>query len=118
MAICGETGCEDDAAISPSVTPARKVVVVIRDHFFSPFAATIEMGDTLEWVNLGSSPHTVTSGSDCVDAALWPSQLLRPGSTQFIVAGPGGIDTTGVIQYYCEQHCINTFMRGSVIISR
>jgi len=117
MVVCGSTGCSDDSTSGPQVRSTRRVVVVIRDHFFSPLAVTIANGDTLEWVNLGSSPHTVTSGLGCVDAKLWTSQLLRPGDIQFIVAGADGVDTTGVIQYFCVQHCVSTQMRGAVIIN-
>jgi plastocyanin len=78
--------------------------VSIQDFFFDPDNVTINRGDTIEWVNEGGNPHTVTWSS--VD------QVLRPGqrfSHQF--------DQAGTINYRCRFHASSHQMAGTVVVN-
>ena len=100
---------------------------------FFPAVARIEMGDTVEWVNEGFTPHTVTFGappaglppdpfawgriapSDTFDGTgFWNSGIIGqpyPDGTSFSMT----FSTEGTFNYYCVLH-ESQGMRGTVIV--
>jgi plastocyanin len=86
------------------VQPTPKMwSVAIEDFYFEPADAAIQPGDTIMWVNEGSTPHTVTS-----DDGQFDSEVLNPGES-FMFTFP----EAGTITYHCEIH---PSMTGSVTV--
>jgi plastocyanin len=84
--------------------PAAMVEQNISDINSWGFAATVPVGGTLTWSNLGSQAHTVTAADGSFD-----SGLVAPGSTASIE-----FDTPGVFSYTCSPH---PWMKGIVVVS-
>lgn len=75
------------------VIHAATVVVEMRNNFFLPADVTINVGDTVTWVQRGSNHDTVSYDG------LWASELLRLNQTfSFTFNSPGDF------QYYCTPH--------------
>jgi plastocyanin len=77
--------------------------VDIIDFAFAPEEMTIHVGDTINWTNTGSAPHTSTS-----DSAMWDSGSLSTGDEfSFTFNAPG------TYTYHCEIH---TAMTGTITV--
>ena len=73
---------------------AADTTVSMTDNAFGPATITINVGDTVTWVNNGEHDHTATA-----DDRSWDSGELAPGgsfSHTFTTAGTFG--------YFCELH--------------
>lgn len=90
----------------PSAVRAAEVIVQLGDFYFDPSVVTIDVGDTVTWINGGSLDHDV---------------VARDGS----FSAPGGFDTyshtftaPGTYEYYCTPHGAfhNFGMFGTVIV--
>jgi hypothetical protein len=57
------------------------VEITVNDSGFQPSSQTINVGDTVRWVNKGSSLHSVTSGANGISSGNFDSGLLNPGVT-------------------------------------
>ena len=55
-------------------TQAATLTVNMGDNFFSPLVTSINVGDTVHWVNQGFNPHSTTSNT-----GLWDSDDNFPG---------------------------------------
>ena len=111
--------CEDDSRTPVEVRPestATKRVVLMRDSFFSPKDIVIEYGDTVVWFSAGGVSHTSTSGTGCTSDGLWGSPFLVAGESYSVVFDSTGVDSVGVIPYYCIPHCFIN-MTGTVTIN-
>lgn len=87
--------------ISFPVTAAT-VTVEIRNNFFSPASVTIQVGDTVTWIQRGSNHDTVSNDG------LWSSGLMRLNETfSFTFNNPG------TFRYFCTPHR-NAGMLGTV----
>lgn len=76
------------------------VQVAITGSGFEPLDVTIELGQTVEWVNEGAVVHTASATSDHPDGgARFESGELRPGE-KFRFRP----DRTGTWEYRCEEH--------------
>ena len=53
---------------------AATLTVNMGDNFFSPLVTSINVGDTVHWVNQGFNPHSTTSNT-----GLWDSDNTFPG---------------------------------------
>jgi plastocyanin len=93
------------------------VMVAIRDFYFEPSQLIIEPGTTVQWVNEGTTQHTVLATSP---AGAFLSGTLNPGESftytfpqRFPRPSPDGttITTPGTYRYLCEIH---PDMKGSV----
>lgn len=97
----------------------QKVATVsIRDFYFEPSQLTIEPGTTVQWVNEGSTQHTVFATSP---AGAFLSGTLNPGESftytfpqHFPKASPDSPTTSGTYRYYCQIH---PDMRASITFS-
>ena len=77
-----------------------KHTVNIRDNRFDPSTITINVGDIVEWVNLGTMIHTATSGSNCQPSGPFNSGNLNPNATFSFT-----FTTAGAVSYFCIPHC-------------
>ncbi|MBM3320089.1 MAG: plastocyanin [Candidatus Eisenbacteria bacterium] len=99
------------AAAGPAL--ADTTTVTTSGTTFVPASITIQLGDTVRWVN-GSLSHTVTSGFGSGDpnaGALFDAPLsgLNP---EFFYAFS---DTAGTYPYFCRPHEIMG-MTGTIIV--
>ena len=107
--------CQDDEMPKQPVddTPVEEqtsYTVEVMDNSFSPESLTISEGDTVIWINKGSSTHTSTSGTDCEPDEIWNSGNLPPEeSFSFVFTSRGTFD------YFCIPHC-EMGMTGSITV--
>jgi plastocyanin len=78
------------------------VRVAIRDNYFDPSDIVVAPGTTVEWVNEGQNPHSVTA-----DNGLFDSGLLYPGESYQVT-----FDGSGTVTYHCSPE-----MTGSVTVA-
>ena len=101
--------------------PTGKAVVRMTDDLtFDPARVVVHTGDTVEWQNTSSMPHTVTA--DAGRAAEGKEVVLPPGATPFdsgkIAAGGSYRHTftmPGTYKYICVPHAAFG-MAGEVIV--
>jgi plastocyanin len=74
--------------------------VQMLDNSFSPSAITVNVGDTVVWINNGLDIHTSTSGTNCQLNNTWNSGNLNPGGTFSFV-----FTSAGSFPYFCIPHC-------------
>ncbi len=55
-------------AVLTAAAPKPALVVHLSDFSFKPASATVNVGDTVEFVNDDSFPHTVTASSGAFDS--------------------------------------------------
>jgi len=96
------------ALTAPVMLRAATTDVGIVDFAYSPANVTINVGDTVHWVNNGSFPHTSTSGVSPTPDGIWDSGLLGSGASYSRT-----FDTAGTFPYFCTLH---TFMTGTVTV--
>ncbi|MSV27080.1 MAG: hypothetical protein EXS75_05680, partial [Nitrosarchaeum sp.] len=78
---------------------------------FSPASITINVGDTVEWKNSDTKPHTITSGSpsDAIPGGVFDSSLIKSGNSfEFTFNESGNYD-------YFDM--IHPWMVGSVSVN-
>jgi plastocyanin len=101
--------------------PTATVIVRMTDDFtFEPARVVVHAGDTVEWQNASSLPHTVTA--DARRAAEGKEVVLPPGAAPFDsgTIAPGGsyrhtFTVPGTYKYICVPH--RAFgMAGEVIV--
>jgi plastocyanin len=102
-------GAQASAATAPG-TPAAmvngkvKIVGNSSSTFaFQPSTVTIQVGQTVGWLNNSVTQHTTTS-----DTGLWDSGPINVGG-HFVVRFP----KAGTFTYHCSIH---PFMTGTVIV--
>lgn len=108
--------CQDDEAPgqdsdnNPMQEEQTTYTVEIIGNSFSPESLSISVGDTVVWINTGSTIHTSTSGSDCDSDGNWDSGSLSPEESFSYVFSTGG-----TFEYFCIPHC-ELGMTGSVTV--
>jgi plastocyanin len=118
LALIAATGCPSHASASQSAnsgktasqseSAAPKVVtVLIRDFKFEPATVTVHEGETVEWKNEDSVPHTATENADGKKPAF-DSGYLQTGAAWRYVA-----QNKGTYNYICTLH---PNMQGTLII--
>lgn len=78
--------------------------VKVENFAFLPKNLVVEIGTTVEWVNLDSVRHTVTS----VEEGMMNSILLSQGETYSYT-----FNEVGEFDYYCVPH---PYMVGTVVV--
>ena len=99
-------GLSGSAGLAP--TRAATNTIEIRNFGFNPPTTTIDVGDTVTWVQRDSTQHTTTSGQNGTPDGIWDSPLLSVNQTfshTFTAAGS--------FPFFCRPH---PFMTGSVIV--
>ena len=89
-------------------TPKHQVDIV--NFAFNPDSLSIDMGDTVLWINKGTVIHTTTSGANGVPDGHWDSGNMAPNDSFKHV-----FDTTGTYPYYCAPH-FSLPMTGRIIV--
>lgn len=105
--------------VTTAGAPRQKAVTVaIRDFYFEPSELIIEPGTTVQWVNEGTTQHTVLATSP---AGAFRSETLYPGEAfkhtfpqRLPKASPDSPTKPGTYEYLCEIH---PSMRASVTFS-
>ena len=70
------------------------------DACFSPASLTINAGDTVEWINVDTAAHTVTSGSPANGpSGAFDSSLIMGGASF-----ENTFDEAGSYDYFCMVH--------------
>ncbi len=114
----GLAACSDNSGgpVSPPPSTDHYHIVQIMDNSFSPKDLTISVGDTVQWVNLGSVQHTSTSGPGCTADGSWNSGLLSHGGTFEVIFDSNHVNRTGTIPYFCIPHCAFG-MKGTIAVN-
>ena len=83
------------AAATEPVTAgqAETIRIIVSKMAFDPPRVTAHTGDTIEWVNSDTLPHTATGRHN-----EWDVMLPLNGSGRFT------LKTAGEIDYYCRLH--------------
>ena len=96
----------------------KVVTVAIHDFYFEPSQLLIEPGTAVQWVNEGTTQHTVLATSP---AGAFRSGTLHPGESfthtfpqRFPKASPDSRTKRGTYEYLCEIH---PWMKASVTFS-
>ena len=94
----------------------KVATVAIRDFYFEPSQLIIEPGTTVQWVNEGTTQHTVLATSP---AGAFLSGTLNPGESftytfpqRFPRRSPDSTVQPGTFRYLCKIH---PQMKGRVI---
>jgi len=75
---------------------------------YVPYKVIVSVGDTVMWENVGSTVHTVTSGTLIEPSDHFNSGLIAPSNIFSLTFAVGGI-----YPYYCMVH---PWMWGSVVV--
>ncbi len=76
---------------------------------YSPNPVEVTAGDTIEWINEDSSPHTITSGQPgTIERGITPDLLFEGEKFSFVFNAPGAYP------YFCILH---PNMQGKVIVA-
>src|SRR5919112_6528514 len=105
------------SAATAGAQSQEAVTVSVRDFYFEPSQLIIEPGTTVQWVNEGTTQHTVLATSP---AGVFLSETLDPGESfthtfpqRFPRPSPDRSTVQpGTYRYICKIH---TAMEGSVI---
>jgi plastocyanin len=90
------------AALAPSVAQATSQVVVIKNFAFMPTPATINVGESVTWLNNDLFNHTVTSDTGAFDKPVAAGGNV---TVSFAVAG--------TYAYHCSIH---PTMQGTIVV--
>jgi len=89
---------------SPGTPTPRMRTVLIKGMQFQPAELTVNVGDTVQWINRDFVDHDVTEES----SKAWSSSLMPAGKSWSMVV-------TGNSNYYCGIHQV---MKGRILISK
>lgn len=96
---------QPDAKAAPTpVKAAAAGSVAIKDFSFGPSSVTVNVGDTVTWVNNGRTDHTATASNGSFDTGT-----LKKGQS-----GSHTFNTAGTFGYVCTIH---PFMKGTVVVA-
>lgn len=105
-----ETIVEDEVMVEESSEPKTASVEIPKgtaspgcetsNACFSPASLTINVGDTVEWINVDTAAHTVTSGSPANGpSGVFDSSLIMGGASF-----ENTFDEAGSYDYFCMVH--------------
>lgn len=77
--------------------------VQVKDNSFDPAMLNMHVGDTVTWVNVGATPHTVTASNGLFDKTLAPGEKFSYT-----------VKTVGDLDYVCTPH---TDMFGMLMVA-
>src|SRR5947209_15597715 len=83
---------------------AQTTSVSIQNYTFTPETLTVAAGTTVQWTNLDSVAHTVTSDSNAFGSGV----LAHQGQFTFKFTQPG------TYTYHCQIH---DYMTGSIVVT-
>jgi plastocyanin len=88
------------SAAAANLASAKVVRIDIEKLVFTPKDVTVEVGDTIEWINKDAFSHTATA-----DDKSW-EVVLAPHATGTYV-----VESAGIADYFCRFH---PNMRGKI----
>jgi plastocyanin len=93
----------------PPTTPAAADVVIMINSMsgaqsYSPAAVTVNVGQTVAWMNMDTVAHTATA-----DGGAFDTGTVEPGATSAVIT----MATAGSFNYHCAIH---PSMTGSVTV--
>ncbi|MEO6184314.1 MAG: Ig-like domain-containing protein, partial [Verrucomicrobiota bacterium] len=95
-----------------TATHAATFTVNMSGFQFVPKDLTVNVGDTVTWVNRDGSAHDAVSGVNLVPSGVWRSPLFgRNGSYSFTFNVP-----VGTYPYYCTPHVFSFNMVGTITV--
>ncbi len=117
------TACATSGPAVDGMTPANvdKIVDMTATLNFAPNAVTINSGDTVEFRNISTFTHTVSTEAD---TTVEQQAVLLPNGAEPFNSGdvaPGQtfthtFTTPGTYRYFCEPH-VGQGMIGTVIVN-
>src|ERR1051325_5657077 len=96
------------AVFSGPPANATQVTIDINNSAFNPSSQTINVGDSVMWMNSDFTTHTTTSGEPGAPDGGWDSGFLAPGQTSSHTFG-----SAGTFPFYCSLH---TFTTGTITV--
>ncbi|MEO6035241.1 MAG: Ig-like domain-containing protein, partial [Verrucomicrobiota bacterium] len=94
------------------VIHAANITVSMSGFQFVPKNQTINLGDTVTWVNRDGAQHDTTSGVNRVPNGIWRSPLFGNGGSFSFT-----FNNAGIFSYYCTPHALPPFnMTGSITV--
>ncbi|HEV2251551.1 MAG TPA: cupredoxin domain-containing protein, partial [Candidatus Limnocylindria bacterium] len=90
-------------ALAPGAALATSRSVVIQDFTFVPQTATINVGESVTWINNDPLNHTATSDTGAFDTGAIPASGNRTVS----------FSTAGTFAYHCSVH---PSMKGTIVV--
>lgn len=93
--------------IDASTATPRLIAIAIHDYKFEPASVTVHSGDTVEWKNDDSVPHTATEDGGAT-VPVFDSGNIAPDATWRFLA-----QKQGKYQYKCKLH---PYMKGELIV--
>jgi len=101
LAVACMVGVSTVGVAQQSVKPMARQIMVPGEDRFTPFAITVRVGQTVQWVNNDTDDHTVVS-NDAFNTAG------HRGARALLKANGGTLNLTfnhaGVFPFYCEFH--------------
>jgi plastocyanin len=86
------------------------IEIELRNFFFNSNDVTINVGDTIRWINRTSTFHTTTSGTNCTSNGTWDQPLASLGSSF-----ERTFNKLGTFPYFCRPHC-GIGMTGTITV--
>jgi plastocyanin len=87
----------------PKAKAAASGSVTIVDFSFTPGTITVNVGDTVTWINNGPTPHSATASNGSFDTGIFPRGQSRSHT----------FNQAGSFAYFCTPH---PNMRGTVVV--
>jgi plastocyanin len=90
---------------------AATITIDLSNFQFVPKNQTVNVGDTITWVNQDFTQHDTTSGTNGIPNGLWHSALLSHGQTFSFT-----FNSTGLYPYFCTPHVFSFNMVGLITV--
>lgn len=99
---------------APGPNPGGTVPVNVIDDAFSPANVMISAGQTVQWTNNGSAPHTVTSNPGTLGCNPASSEAFASGTLSQGNTFTHAFSQAGSFSYHCEIHGCS--MAGTITV--
>lgn len=88
---------------NPQPKPQGKNTVIIQNMAFSPASLTVNVGDTVTWINMDSVGHSATADDNSFD-----TDILSQNQSKDIT-----FSKAGTFSYHCKVH---PNMHGTIVV--
>ncbi len=118
LSACGPEAPPEATGDSPGSRSVARAGAEVVDTAFKPLVLKIERGTTVEWIQTGSQPHSVTDADDLFDSNPTCSPLRSDECLGKGDVFSHAFDQTGEFLYYCRVHGLpdGTGMVARVIV--
>jgi plastocyanin len=101
--------CTPTATNPECVNPPNLLTVTIKNGVYSPNPVTVKVGQSVNWLNSDSIPHSAT------DAGVFDTGSISPTSAHGDNGDNVTFNTVGTFQYHCMFHANET---ATVIVTQ